>query len=37
MLIYLLENNPPQPMYKILPVELIVRESTMKRVDEKFF
>jgi LacI family transcriptional regulator len=29
MLIDLLENTPPQPMFKILPVELVVRDSTM--------
>jgi DNA-binding LacI/PurR family transcriptional regulator len=27
-LIYLLENDVPQALYKILPVELVVREST---------
>ena len=31
-LIYLLENDVPQALYKILPVELVVRESTSKTV-----
>jgi len=37
MLVYLLENTPPQPLFKILPIELVVRESTLNKVDEKFF
>ena len=32
-LIYLLENDVPQALYKILPVELVVRESTSGIVD----
>jgi LacI family transcriptional regulator len=31
-LIYLLENDVPQALYKILPVELVVRESTSEIV-----
>jgi LacI family transcriptional regulator len=31
-LIYLLENDVPQALYKILPVELVVRESSAKIV-----
>ena len=31
-LIYLLDNTVPQAMYRILPVELVIRESTAKRV-----
>jgi LacI family transcriptional regulator len=29
-LVYVLQNKPPHPMYKILPLELVVRESTTK-------
>jgi LacI family transcriptional regulator len=35
-LVYVLENKPPHPMYKILPVELVVRESTAKSVQSVY-
>lgn len=37
VLIDLLENNPSQATHKILPVELVVRESTARSVESNFF
>jgi DNA-binding LacI/PurR family transcriptional regulator len=36
-LIELLENDPPEVTRKMLPVELVVRESTARTVKTTFF
>jgi DNA-binding LacI/PurR family transcriptional regulator len=36
-LIELLENDPPEVTHKVLPVELVVRESTARTVKATFF